>query len=438
MTLRDLVDDRSFEQMIADQKSPSPFQPVYPGQSSATQKRIAYTENYYTRNAALAEIDDLVYVDGYKRENITLEHVRATDTEDGYWKVTAYEEMPVDSTINLQDSRSYNKQQITYSDDFRRIQEIVRKGSQGASVLRRDIGEDARRRLARVTKLELDSNTSSQRHSQWTGVSNKGVRYNIIGEIPAQLFHDIFEVVRYYTENGELVDLHEDYSNCKCYLSDDGTCGFAIEPDGNLVSVFNLGLDRGFLSAIKDLAVAEGATHLDAFDSSAQPLRKIYEHALGAKVASSMDYNMEYDHDNIATNHGNPNVVFMVMGKATEGEVSEKHFNKDQYDEARAYQQSFLVSVNAPQQVTASSTISITPIEGDTKAKAKASISNKFLGYAEGIGESATAKYAEQAGDKANTGSYAAGDIVFVSMENSKGTDENRHHQQDKILTCLA
>ena len=246
----------------------------------------------------------------------------------------------LNNTINQNNNRSNNK--IEYGNDFRRIQETVRRDSQGSSVLRRDIGEDSRRRLARITKLELNSNTSPQRNSQWAGVSNKGVHYNIIGDIPAQLFHDIFEVVRYYTVNGELVDLHDDYSDCKCYLNDDGTCGFAIEPDGNLVSVFNLGLNRGFLSAIKDIAIAQGATHLDAFDSNVQPLRKIYEHTLGAKVASSMDYNMEYDHDNIAANHGNPQVVFMVMGKAAEGKVKEKHFNKDQYDKAQTYQQSFL------------------------------------------------------------------------------------------------
>ena len=202
------------------------------------------------------------------------------------------------NAINPGEVRSDNNQ-TKYNDEFRRIQERVREDSQRASVVRRDIGEDVRRRLARITKLELDSRTSPQRNSQWTGVSSKGVRYNILGEIPAQLFHDIFEVVRYYTENGELVDLHDDYSDCKCYLNDDGTCGFAIEPNGNLVSVFNLGLNRGFLSAIKDIAVAQGATHLDAFDSNIQPLKKIYEHTLGAKVAASMDYNMDYDHDGI-------------------------------------------------------------------------------------------------------------------------------------------
>lgn len=54
--------------------------------------------------------------------------------------------------------------------------------------------------------------------------------------------------------NGELVDLHDDYSNCKCFISDDGLCGFAIEEDGNLVSVFSLNpsTKRGFLYAINE------------------------------------------------------------------------------------------------------------------------------------------------------------------------------------------
>lgn len=76
-----------------------------------------------------------------------------------------------------------------------------------------------------------------------------------IGRAEGKLFHDIFEAVRIYLPNGELVDLHDDYSNCKCFVTSDGLCGFAIEPDGNLVSVFSLSpsTNKGFLYAIKEL-----------------------------------------------------------------------------------------------------------------------------------------------------------------------------------------
>ena len=310
-------------------------------QNPDKQFKVAYTNglNEATRNGYTgAEMIQMFKDAGPIPSNV----IFSKNWTDRWNEVRENQQQSLDNSNNNDNFVESNKKKVEYGDDFRRIQETVRRDSQRASVVRRDIGEDARQRLARITKLELNSNTSPQRNSQWTGISNKGTRYNIIGEIPAQLFHDIFEVVRYYTVNGELVDLHDDYSNCKCYLSDDGTCGFAIEPNGNLISVFNLGLNRGFLSAIKDIAISQGATHLDAFDSDIQPLRKIYEHALGAKVASSMDYNMEYDHDDIAKNHGNPQVVFMVIGEAANKEIEERHFNKDQYDEAEAYQQSML------------------------------------------------------------------------------------------------
>ena len=252
-------------------------------------------------------------------------------------------------TINQSNNR-LNKQ-IEYGNDFRRVQETVRTSGKGVQSTSSDghLSEDARQRLARVLRDELKSQHSTLLNRPRTDLTGKGNLFAIHKEVDPQLFHDVFEIARFYTTNGELVDLHDDYSNCKCYLNEDGTCGFAIEPDGNLISVFSLGTKRGFLWAIKDFAVAEGANHLDAYASEKQNLRNIYEKVFDAKVASSMDYNMEYDHDSIAENHGSPQVVFMVLGKAAEGKVIERHFNKDQYDDAEAYQHSFL-----PQTILAS------------------------------------------------------------------------------------
>ena len=252
-------------------------------------------------------------------------------------------------TINRSNNR-LNKQ-IEYGNDFRRVQKAVRTSGKGVQSTSSDghLSEDARQRLARVLRDELKSQHSTLLNRPRTDLTGKGNLFAIHKEVDPQLFHDVFEIARFYTTNGELVDLHDDYSNCKCYLNEDGTCGFAIEPDGNLISVFSLGTKRGFLWAIKDFAVAEGANHLDAYASEKQNLRNIYEKVFDAKVASSMDYNMEYDHDSIAENHGSPQVVFMVLGKAAEGKVIERHFNKDQYDDAEAYQHSFL-----PQTILAS------------------------------------------------------------------------------------
>lgn len=253
-----------------------------------------------------------------------------------------------DNTINSNNSRSENSklkengtEEYKATDEFRRVQEAVRKGSQGQrkSVHDGDLSTDQRQRLANVLRGQLGS-IDSFIHGSSRTVTNqrKGTSFNIHSEVNPKLFHDMFEVVRYYTQNGELVDLHDDYSDAKCFLTEDGTAGFAIEPDGNLVSVFNLGTTKGFLNAIKDLAIAEGANHLDAYVSSKENLQRIYEVTLGFHTAATMDYNMEYDHDNIAKNHDNPQVVFMV-----DHEVAEpKHFDKDSYDAAQQYQLSQL------------------------------------------------------------------------------------------------
>lgn len=249
-----------------------------------------------------------------------------------------------DNTINSRNSRSENKnskengtEEYKTTDEFRRVQEAVRKGSQGQrkSIYDGDLSTDQRQRLANVLRGQLGS-IDSFIHGSSRTVTNqrKGTSFNIHSEVNPKLFHDMFEVVRYYTQNGELVDLHDDYSDAKCFLTEDGTAGFAIEPDGNLVSVFNLGTTKDFLSAIKDLARAEGANHLDAYVSSKENLQRIYEVTLGFHTAATMDYNMEYDHDDIAKNHDNPQVVFMV-----DHEVAEpKHFDKDFYDAAQQYQ----------------------------------------------------------------------------------------------------
>ena len=230
------------------------------------------------------------------------------------------------------------------TDEFARIQEESRRVSdetlsryhaKGRGTLEFD---DFKRMVGAVYGRLLARNGGSG-NSGWSDLSHtdKEGKVNVfrIGQVKPSLFHDIFEVNRRYLENGELVDLHDNYDNCKCFLSDDGLCGFAVEPDGNLVSVFSLNLStkRGFLYSIKDFVRKQGATHLDAYASNRQDLSAIYRKTIDFHVASEMDYNMDYDHDGIAENHGMPDVVFMV-----DHEVEKRRFGKDQYDDAVAWQ----------------------------------------------------------------------------------------------------
>lgn len=260
-----------------------------------------------------------------------------------------------DNTISSSNSRSENKnskengtEEYKTTDEFRRVQEGSRKFSEkGVSSFQlreRELNDEDKERIGGILGGLLGANSNGswhgvQSHLTHTNKDNSVGTFNV-GRVDGKLFHDIFEMVRIYLPNGELVDLHDNYSNAKCFITEDGLCGFAIEPDGNLISVFSLSpsTNKGFLYAIKDMVKEEGATHLDAYMSAKQPLQAIYKKTLGFHTAATMDYNMEYDHDNIAKNHGNPQVVFMV-----DHEVAEpKHFDKDSYDAAQQYQLSQL------------------------------------------------------------------------------------------------
>lgn len=82
-----------------------------------------------------------------------------------------------------------------------------------------------------------------------------------------------------------------------------------------------------------------------------------------------------------------------------------------------------------------SSTLKITPTKNiDAKAASKGSISNKFIGFADGIEGSSTAEYAKQAGAMANVGTYSPDDVVFVSVPGKRGDAKIRLEQQNKTI----
>lgn len=277
-----------------------------------------------------------------------------------------------DNTINSSNSRSENKkskengtEEYKATDEFRRVQEgskkFLEKGISDFNEGRRSLSDQDRERIGGILGRLLESNSNGSWHGIQSNLTHTNKDGSIgsfnIGKVDGNLFHDIFEVTKTYLYNGELVDLHDDYSDCNCYITSDGLCGFAIEPNGNLVSVFSLSprTNKGFLYAIRDFIKQEGATHLEAYESKKQPLQEMYSKTLGFHTAATMDYNMEYDHDDIAKNHGNPQVVFMV-----DHEVAEpKHFDKDSYDAAQQYQLSQLHLKNSKKMLTSDTKINI-------------------------------------------------------------------------------
>lgn len=230
--------------------------------------------------------------------------------------------------------------------EFRRIQEESRRiPNEEQQLYRRGekrVDEKVRGRLSNVFGRILESRSNEYGYGDELHLESKknGTTFDMYQNVDGKTFHDIFEISRNYLTNGELVDLHsaEDYNETENYMASDGLSGFAITKDGDLISVFNLNDKKGFLYAISDI-VKEKAKTLDCYMSEKQPLSEIYEKVFGFKIASVMEYNMEYDHDDIAKNHNMPKVAFMVN---TDEEVMTRRFNKDQYDEAYNYRQSYL------------------------------------------------------------------------------------------------
>ena len=58
----------------------------------------------------------------------------------------------------------------------------------------------------------------------------------------------------------------EEYSQMKTFLAPDGKSGFAVKPDGDIVSAFNTERGGGRLDNIMKTALEHGGTKLDAFD----------------------------------------------------------------------------------------------------------------------------------------------------------------------------
>ena len=69
------------------------------------------------------------------------------------------------------------------------------------------------------------------------------------------------------------------------------------------------------------------------------------------------------------------------------------------------------------------------------KAPAKAKISTQYIGFAEGISGASTGRYAEQAGQYANTGNYSESDVIFTSVVGKRDSLKDKtKEQQDKTI----
>ncbi|MEY4932672.1 MAG: hypothetical protein RLZZ403_992 [Pseudomonadota bacterium] len=118
--------------------------------------------------------------------------------------------------------------------------------------------------------------------------------------------------------SGPAVTLYspEDYASMRTFLTDDGSAGFAIKPDGDIISVFNTvgGPHRRIGPDMIQLAVQMGGRKLDAFDTV---LPDLYSKA-GFRAVARTRFSDEFapeGWDRAAMqrfNKGRPDIVFMV------------------------------------------------------------------------------------------------------------------------------
>ena len=158
-------------------------------------------------------------------------------------------------------------------------------------------------------------------HELETGLASSQAFEKAISSAKKSLGHKGAAV--YVYDPGEL-------ANARLFVSEDGLSGFAIKPDGDIVSVFNANKERrnAAISGLM-LAVENGGHKLDAFDTA---LPHIYSQA-GFKVVRREKWNEAFKPDDWNSeffkdyNGGRPDIVYMEYdprssGRYTPGEGS--------------------------------------------------------------------------------------------------------------------
>ena len=185
--------------------------------------------------------------------------------------------------------------------------------------------------------------------------TNKEV--NFYSNVDARTFAKCFATCHQFLKHGDCVDIHKekDYKETENYISEDGLQGISITKDGDLISVFSISKDHGFLRTVAPL-VKEKIRTLDCFESSTQQLATAYNKVFGFQTTSVLDYNKSFQvfekgqeyADYFEKHYDSPPVHFMVNPDKLDrskqpncynedGSVKSFHFEKDDWDGAYNY-----------------------------------------------------------------------------------------------------
>jgi hypothetical protein len=172
-------------------------------------------------------------------------------------------------------------------------------------------------------------------------------------EIGSADFHRLIsDAVKSLGKDGITVHVYspEEYANMRTVIVDDGTAGFAVKPDGDIVSVFRH-IDsqyRGITPSMMQLAVDLGGKKLDAFDTKTTNLPVLYGRSGFREVARlPFDIDKAPDGWDVAT-MGTPDIVFMVHDPSFNGMSTKIAPYADSYEHALELQNDALKSHPSP------------------------------------------------------------------------------------------
>jgi hypothetical protein len=166
----------------------------------------------------------------------------------------------------------------------------------------------------------------------------------------AQKFSDAIQQSKNESAHGAAVYVYpvNEYQGMRLFLSDSGKSGFAVKPDGDIVSVFSM--EKGSGRSIMEAAISAGGKKLDAFDTV---LPEFYG-THGFVEAARLPWNDEFAPEgwNKETfkkfNNGEPDVVMMVLDPSFEGEYKpRKDIYATDYDQAVTMQEKMIKSFSS-------------------------------------------------------------------------------------------
>jgi hypothetical protein len=145
------------------------------------------------------------------------------------------------------------------------------------------------------------------------------------GDISAQAFHKLITDSKQKNAYGASVYAYpvDDYASMRLFVTEDLQSGFALKPDGDIVSVFSMS-DSGAGHAIVQMAVSQGGRKLDAFETVLPYLYAPH----GFRVVSRLRWDESQKPDGWDKqifkefNNGEPDVVFMVYDPTYYGQHS--------------------------------------------------------------------------------------------------------------------